>query len=148
MRRHLACQSVSMNADVTAHLDSVRSPVRRRDADTLVELMQRVTGQEPRMWASIIGFGEYHYRYASGREGDAPAAGFAPRTAATTLYVMDGVDTYRDLLDRLGPHTTGVSCIYVKDLQKVDLDVLETIVGRSYERLTAGVWPSRAADSG
>jgi hypothetical protein len=137
-----------MNADVTAHLDSVKSPVRRRDADTLIELMQRVTGQEPRMWASIVGFGEYHYRYATGREGDAPAAGFAPRKAATTVYVLDGVDAYRDLLDRLGPHTTGVGCIYIKDLGKVDLDVLEAIVGRSYERLTAGVWPSRAAGSG
>ena len=124
-----------MDADVTAHLDTVRSPVRRRDADTLVALMQRVTGQEPRMWATIIGFGQYHYRYASGREGDAPAAGFAPRKA------------HRDLLDRLGPHTTGVSCIYVKDLGEVDLGVLETIVARSYERLTAGVWPSRAAES-
>jgi len=136
-----------MDADVTAHLDTVRSPVRRRDADTLVALMQRVTGQEPRLWATIIGFGQYHYRYASGREGDAPAAGFAPRKAATTLYVMDGVDSHRDLLDRLGPHTTGVSCIYVKDLGEVDLGVLETIVARSYERLTAGVWPSRAAES-
>ncbi|HET6666637.1 MAG TPA: DUF1801 domain-containing protein, partial [Intrasporangium sp.] len=97
-----------MNPDVTAHLDSVQSPLRRRDADTLIGLMQRVTGQEPRMWATIVGFGRYHYRYASGREGDAPAAGFAPRKAATTVYVMDGVDAYSDLLDRLGPHTTGV----------------------------------------
>ena len=137
-----------MNPDVTAHLDSVQSPVRRRDADTLIGLMQRVTGQEPRMWATIVGFGRYHYRYASGREGDAPAAGFAPRKAATTVYVMDGVDAYSDLLDRLGPHTTGVGCIYIKDLEKVDLDALEAIVGRSYERLTAGVWPNRAAESG
>ena len=137
-----------MNDDVAAHLDSVHSPVRRRDADTLIGLMQRVTGQEPRMWATIVGFGQYHYRYASGREGDAPAAGFAPRKAATTVYVMDGVDAYSDLLDRLGPHTTGVGCIYIKDLEKVDLDALEAIVRRSYERLTAGVWPSRAAESG
>lgn len=100
------------------------------------------------MWATIVGFGRYHYRYASGREGDAPAAGFAPRKAATTVYVMDGVDAYSDLLDRLGPHTTGVGCIYIKDLEKVDLDALEAIVGRSYERLTAGVWPNRAAESG
>jgi len=136
-----------MNNDVAAHLDSVQSPVRRRDADTLIELMQRVTGQQPRMWASIVGFGEYHYRYASGREGDAPAAGFAPRKAATTVYVMDGVDAYRDLLERMGPHTTGVGCIYIKNLAHVDLDVLEAIVARSYERLTAGVWSNRAAES-
>ena len=99
------------------------------------------------MWGSIIGFGEYHYRYASGREGDAPAASFAPRKEATTLYVMDGVDAYRDELDRLGPHTTGVGCIYIKDLDKVDLDALEAVVARSYGRLTAGVWTNRAADS-
>jgi hypothetical protein len=136
-----------VNTDVTAHLDSVRSPVRRRDAATLVELMQRVTGQEPRMWGSIIGFGEYHYRYASGREGDAPAASFAPRKEASTLYVMNGVEAYRAELDRLGPHTSGVGCIYIKDLEKVDLDALEAVVARSYERLTAGVWTNRAADS-
>jgi hypothetical protein len=137
-----------MNDDVAAHLDSVQSPRRRRDADTLLALMQRVTGQEPRMWASIVGFGEYHYRYASGREGDAPAAGFAPRKAATTIYVMDGVDAHQELLAGLGPHTTGVGCIYIKDLEKVDLDALESIVRRSYERLTAGVWGSRAAEPG
>ena len=100
------------------------------------------------MWATIVGFGEYHYRYATGREGDAPAAGFAPRKAATTVYVMDGVGAHQELLDRLGPHTTGVSCIYLKDLEKVDLDTLEAIVRRSYERVTAGVWASRAAESG
>ena len=96
------------------------------------------------MWASIVGFGQYHYRYASGREGDAPAAGFAPRKAATTVYVMDGVAAHQELLDRLGPHTTGVGCIYIKDLEKVDLEALEAIVATSYERLTAGVWPSPA----
>ena len=133
-----------MNADVTAHLDSVHSPVRRRDAATLIALMQRVTGEEPRMWASIVGFGQYHYRYASGREGDAPAAGFAPRKAATTVYVMDGVAAHQELLDRLGPHTTGVGCIYIRDLEKVDLEALEAIVATSYEWLTAGVWPSPA----
>ncbi len=99
------------------------------------------------MWGSIIGFGEYHYRYASGREGDAPAASFAPRKEASTLYVMDGVEAYRAELDRLGPHTSGVGCIYIKDLEKVDLDALEAVVARSYERLTAGVWTNRAADS-
>lgn len=81
---------------------------------------------------------QYHYRYASGREGDAPAAGFAARKAASTVYVLDGVGAHADLLETLGPHSTGVGCIYIKDLQKVDLEVLEAIVTRSYATLTSG----------
>jgi hypothetical protein len=135
-----------MNDDVRALLESVQSPTRRRDAETLLGLMRRVTGEEPRLWGSVIGFGQYHYKYASGREGDAAAAGFAARKAATTIYVLDGVEAHRHLLERLGPHTTGVGCIYVKDLETIDLDVLEAIVRQSYERLTSDVWPSRAVD--
>lgn len=135
-----------MSDVVRSHLASVAHPVRRRDAETLLELMGRATGEQPRLWGTIVGFGQYHYRYASGREGDAAAAGFAARKAATTVYVLDGVDAHRDLLERLGPHTTGVGCIYIKDLETIDLEVLEEIVRRSYQRLTAGVWPSRAAD--
>ncbi len=133
-----------MDDDVRAHLETVSSPTRRRDAGTLVELMQRATGQPPKLWGTMVGFGQYHYRYPSGREGDAPAAAFAARKAASTVYVLDGVDSYRDLLARLGPHTTGVGCIYVKDLDQVDLEVLETIVARSYAALTAGTFPRRA----
>lgn len=135
-----------MSDVVRSHLASVAHPVRRRDAETLLELMGRATGEQPRLWGTIVGFGQYHYRYASGREGDAAAAGFAARKAATTVYVLDGVDAHRDLLERLGPHTTGVGCIYIKDLETIDLEVLEEIVRRSHQRLTAGVWPSRAAD--
>jgi hypothetical protein len=137
-----------MNDEVQAHLEAVASPTRRRDAATLAELMQRVTGEEPRMWATVVGFGQYHYRYASGREGDAPAAGFAPRKGASTVYVPDGIGAHRDLLEKLGPHTTGVGCIYLNDLQQVDLDVLEEIVTRSYARLTSGTFGNRARDSG
>jgi len=136
-----------MAGEVQEYLDAVASQKRRRDGYALVELMQRVTGEQPRLWGSIVGFGQYHYRYASGREGDAPAAGFAARKAASTVYVLDGVAAHGDLLERLGPHTTGVGCIYIKDLGAVDLDVLETIVGRSYATLTAGTFPNRARDA-
>lgn len=136
-----------MNVELQTYLDSVAAPKRRRDAETLVELMERVTGEEPTMWGSIVGFGEYHYRYASGREGDAPAAGFAARKAASTVYVSDGVGAHADLLEKLGPHTTGESCVYIKDLQQVDLDVLEAIVARSYAAVTAGTFANRAHDS-
>lgn len=135
-------------ATVSDHIDSVAHPKRREDARKLVDVMERITGEEPRMWGSIVGFGQYHYRYASGREGDGPAAAFAPRKSATTVYVMDGVETYAGLLDRLGPHTTGVGCIYIKDVDAIDLGVLEEIVRRSYAALTAGTFTNRASDGG
>lgn len=125
------------DADVEAYLASVEHPVRRRDARRLVEMLSRVTGERPRLWGpSIVGFGSYHYRYASGREGDTAAAGFSPRKAATTVYLMDGVDAHTDLLARLGPHTVGKGCLYLKDLDAVDLAVLEEVVRRSYTTLT------------
>ncbi|MFI7065803.1 DUF1801 domain-containing protein [Kribbella sp. NPDC050124] len=135
-------------SDVADHLAKVRSAKRRRDAETMLGLMHRVTGEEPRMWATVIGYGQYHYKYASGREGDAPAAGFAARAAATTVYLNDGVAAHADLLGKLGPHTTGVGCVYIKDLTDIDLDILETIVRSSYQSLTAGTYTQRARESG
>jgi hypothetical protein len=137
-----------MDDRVRAHLASIRSARRREDAAVLLDLLGRVTGEEPVMWATVVAFGRYHYRYASGREGDAPAAGFAPRATASTIYLPDGVAAHRDLLDRLGPHTTGVGCLYLKDLRTVDLGVLEEIVRRSYTTVTAGTFGERARDSG
>ena len=134
-----AVTTVENDGDVAAFLAGVPHEVRRRDAHMLVELMQRVTGEPPRMWGtSIVGFGRYHYRYATGREGDAAAAGFSPRKAATTVYVPDGFDRYSELLGRLGPHTTSVSCLYLKDLAQIDLDVLAELVRRSYTTTTGG----------
>jgi hypothetical protein len=120
--------------ELQRYLDSVTPARRRRDAGTLLDLVSRVTGQPPRMWGTIVGFGEYHYRYGSGREGSAPAAGFAARKAASTIYLADGVAMHGKALDRLGPHTTGVGCLYIKDLGSVDLAVLESIIARSYRR--------------
>jgi Domain of unknown function (DU1801) len=137
-----------MDAAVGGYLDAISSPMRRRDAETMIELVRRATGEAPRMWGSIVGFGTYHYKYASGREGDAPAAGFAARKAATTVYVSDGVGAHGELLARLGPHTTGVGCIYLKDLTAVDVDVLERIVATSYATLTTGTYTKRAREGG
>ncbi|HYO39571.1 MAG TPA: DUF1801 domain-containing protein [Nocardioidaceae bacterium] len=125
-----------MDAKVRAHLDAVPGAARRRDAETLVELMQRVTGEPPRLWGSIVGFGAHHYRYESGREGDTPAVGFAARKAASTIYLVDGVAHHADLLADLGPHTVGKGCLYVKDLALVDVEVLEAVVARSYASVT------------
>jgi uncharacterized protein DUF1801 len=137
-----------MERAVREYLAGIASPTRRRDAETMVEVMRRATGEEPKMWRNIVGFGGYHYRYDSGRKGDAPAAGFAARKGATTIYVSDGVASHRALLESLGPHTTGLSCIYVKDLTDVDLQVLETIVAHSYAALTAGIYTKRAGEGG
>jgi len=134
--------------EVRTYLEGISPAVRRRDAATMTELMGRVTGEAPHMWGTIVGFGSFHYRYESGREGDAPAAAFAARKAATTVYVMDGVGAHADRLAVLGPHTTGVGCIYLKDLAAVDLGTLESIVAASYATLTAGTFTQRAGDSG
>jgi len=88
----------------------------------MLEVMGRITGESPRMWAaSIVGYGQYHYKYASGREGDAPKASFSPRKASLTTYLPDGVGGYPEPLERLGEHTAGVGCLYIKDLRKVDM---------------------------
>lgn len=129
-------------------LANVTPAKRQRDARTMLALMERVTGEPPTLSRTIVGFGSYHYRYESGREGDVAAAGFAPRKTATVVYLMDGVGAHADDLDRLGPHTTGVSCLYIKDLEQVDLAVLERIVARSWRTLTRGTHTARAREGG
>ena len=138
----------TIDRDVVQLLDRVVPTKRKRDAKTMLGLMARVTGQPPVVSGTAIGFGTYHYRYASGREGDAFAAGFAPRKSALVVYVLDGVGAHADLLDALGPHTTGVGCIYIKDLELVDLSILEEIVTESYATLTAGTYTLRAREGG
>jgi hypothetical protein len=114
---------------VTAFVNAIADPARRADAKALVKLLQRATGEKPQMWgASIIGFGSYHYKYESGREGDMPVVGFSPRKSATVLY---GVAGARELLPTLGKHTTGKGCLYIKKLGDVDQTVLEAMVVKS-----------------
>ncbi|MBB4948691.1 hypothetical protein F4556_004226 [Kitasatospora gansuensis] len=106
---------------------------RRADAEALYALMAEVTGVPAVMWGgSIVGFGRYHYRYASGRGGDWPPVGFSPRKQALTLYVAEGFEPHRDLLARLGPHTTGKGCLYVKRLAALDQAVLRELVERGF----------------
>ena len=117
---------------VAAFLDTVVDPVRRADAKALVKLMQRATGEKPKLWGpSIVGFGSYHYAYESGREGDSPIIGFSPRKAATVLYGATGCPDAAALLARLGKHTTGKGCLYLKKLADVDQTVLEALVVQS-----------------
>ena len=120
------------DADVGAFLESVPDERRRDDAKAVCRLMQEVTGEEPVLWGtSIVGFGSTALRYASGRELDWPVVGFSPRQAATTVYLMDGFEERGDLLARLGPHSVGKSCLYLKRLSDVDLDVLRELVAES-----------------
>ncbi len=117
---------------VAAYIDSVADESRRADARELVGLMKSATGEEPKMWGpSIIGFGSRHYKYESGREGDAPLAGFSSRKAATVLYGLKGSDGSDALLARLGKHTTGKGCLYIKKLADVDKKVLKALVAEA-----------------
>ena len=120
------------DGDVGTFLDSVADERRRADAKVVCRLLQEVSGQEPVLWGtSIVGFGSVHLRYASGRELDWPVVAFSPRKAATTVYLMEGFEERADLLARLGPHSTGKSCLYLKRLSDVDLDVLRELVAES-----------------
>lgn len=124
------------DASVEGFLAGVDNQRRREDSFVVLEMMKRLTGEEPKMWgSSIVGFGSYHYRYASGREGDWPRIGFSPRKQSLTIYVMPGFSNYDDLLSRLGKHRTGKSCLYVNKLADVDMDVLEQLVRSSLDAM-------------
>jgi len=118
--------------NVAAYIDALTDETKRADAKALVKLMQSATGEKPKMWGpSIVGFGSCHYVYESGREGDMPLAGFSPRKAATVLYGMTGFSDAEALLAKLGKHTTGKGCLYIKKLADVDQKVLEALVVKS-----------------
>ncbi|MGD1888051.1 MAG: DUF1801 domain-containing protein [Cohaesibacteraceae bacterium] len=117
------------DASVEAFLGAVEPQVRRDDAFVLDALLRRVTGWNPVMWGdSIVGYGRYHYRYESGREGDFLATGFSPRKANLSLYIMPGYQDMQPLLDRLGKHKKSKACLYVTRLSNVDIDVLAEII--------------------
>lgn len=121
---------------VEEFLASVEHPVRRADGFALLEMMRRVTGLEPVMWGpSIVGFGQYHYRYGSGREGDSAAVGFSPRKANLALYGLIYGPDAEQLLPRLGKHKPGVGCLYINKLEDVDLKVLEELVRTGYNHV-------------
>lgn len=113
---------------VEAFIDAVENPVRRDDAKEVCAMLERITGESPKMWGpSIIGFGSYHYKYDSGHEGDMCRLGFSPRKAELVLYVLTEDPGQTEKLTRLGKHKTGKSCLYIKKLADVDMAVLEEI---------------------
>jgi hypothetical protein len=131
------------DVDPASFVASIDHPTRQSDAEVLLELMRRVTGCEPKMWGpSIVGFGRYHYRYESGREGEFMLAGFSPRKANIVVYTMPGYEDLEEQLGELGKHRLGKSCLYINKLADIDLAVLEQIVadGVAAMRATYETW--------
>jgi hypothetical protein len=118
--------------DVREFLNTVEHDQRREDSLKVLEMMEKLTGMKAEMWGtSIVGFGDYHYKYESGREGDFFKVGFSPRKTSLTLYIMPGFGRYPELMERLGKYKTGKSCLYVKKLEDVDEEVLKELIVES-----------------
>ena len=133
MEAHLSkLKTKPTEVSAESHIAAIGNEEQRHDAQTLVALMRRVTKQEPRMWGpGIVGFGSYHYKYASGHEGDSALTGFAVRGRELVVYIAAGFAGRDVLLAKLGKHRTGKVCLYIRRLANVDLKVLETLVARS-----------------
>ena len=117
---------------VEAFLNSVEDEKKRQDCFTILEIMKQITKAEPQMWGtSMVGFGTYHYKYESGREGDWFVAGFSPRKQNLTLYIMAGFSRYDELLSKLGKFKIGKSCLYIKKIEDVDLPTLKELIKQS-----------------
>ena len=131
----MAKNKTTQNASpVEDFINAVDNEQKRRDSWDMIALMKKITGAEPRMWgSSLVGFGSYHYKYESGREGDSFLTGFSPRKTAFTVYIMPGFSECADLMAQLGSYKTGKSCLYVKNLDVVDRGILEQIINKSVE---------------
>jgi hypothetical protein len=130
-------KTTETNESIADFIDAfVEEETKRNDAFELTRIMQEVTHFEPKMWGpSIIGFGSYHYKYASGHEGDAPLVGFSPRKAAISLYIYTSPDDRDELLSKLGKHKASKGCIYIKKLADIDVGVLKNMISLSLEHL-------------
>lgn len=127
------------NSGVSEFLAGIPDPQIRKDCQTLSDLMSTITGDPGDVWGtSIIGFGEYHYRYASGRENDWFKMGFSPRKQRLTIYIMSGYDDKQELLDKLGPHSLGKSCLYIRRLSDINLEVLDDLLRQANEAKNYG----------
>jgi hypothetical protein len=117
------------NQSVTDFLNEIPEPERRADCFAVAKIMEEITGEKPKMWGpSIVGFGSYHYKYASGREGDWPVAGFSSRKKDLTVYLMMGFEKHADLMEKLGKHSTSKSCLYIKRLSDIHIPTLKKMI--------------------
>lgn len=127
--------------NVEAFLNTVESEEKKKDCFTILEMMEKITGETPKMWGtSIIGFGDHHYKYKTGREGDWFNVGFAPRKQNISLYIMTGFKKYDELMSRLGKFKTGKSCLYIKKLEDVDINILEQLIALSSNWIKNKKW--------
>ena len=134
----MANKTQENDGDVAAFLDSIEHPVRRADAKVLLDMMARVTGLPAKMWgAAMVGFGSYHYKYEDGREGDMMRIGFSPRKSYTSVYILPGYTDYSEILERLGKHKKGKSCLNINKLADVDMGVLEELVRAGFADIEA-----------
>ncbi len=117
------------NQSVTEFLNQISDPERRADCFAVAKIMEEITGEKPKMWGpGIVGFGTYRYKYASGREGEWPRTGFSPRKKDLTLYIMMGFERHAELMEKLGKHSTGKSCLYIKRLSDIHLPTLKKLI--------------------
>ena len=127
-------KTVETAQSVEKFIHAISDEKKRADSLDVLKMMTDISGEEPKMWgSSIVGFGKYHYKYESGREGDFMKIGFSPRKTSLTLYIMPGFDRYDELMQKLGKYKTGKSCLYVKKLEDIDRKVLEELMLASYE---------------
>lgn len=132
-----ANKTVATKASVKAFLDAVEDDARRADAKALDKMMREISGEKPAMWGpAIVGYGRYHYRYDSGREGDFMKLGFSPRKANLVIYIMPGFEKYDALLKKLGRHKTGRSCLYINRLADVDQSALRELAARAWKHMS------------
>nr|QEE18133.1 hypothetical protein DSAG12_03971 [Candidatus Prometheoarchaeum syntrophicum] len=117
---------------VNEFLSKIEDPIKQKASRQILKIMKEVSKTDPKMWGeSIIGFGNYHYKYATGREGDWMRIGFSPRKQYLTLYIMDGFDKYNELMEKLGKYKTGKSCLYIKKMQDIDINILKELMKES-----------------
>jgi hypothetical protein len=136
-------KTVATKQSVTKFIEAIDDPQRRRDCREVMKIMRRVTGRKPVMWGdSIVGFDRYKYERSNGKEFEMLRTGFSPRKTALTLYIMPGYSDHSALLKKLGPHKKGKSCLYLKRLADVDLDVLEALIKAGYEDMNKLYPPS------
>jgi len=134
-RSHQVAETRPTDETFPAFLERAVEPSRRADCTVIAAMMEEATGESPVMWGSIVGFGRYRYKYASGREGEWPLVGFSPRKSDLTLYIMPGFDGVEQLMGRLGKFRTGKSCLYIKRLSDVEVPVLKKLIAESVRRM-------------
>lgn len=123
--------------NVIDFLNSVDHKTRREDSFTLLQMMEEITREDATLWGNIVGFGRYHYKYESGREGDMPLVAFSPRKQSMTVYIMPGFDKYDEMLAQLGKHKIGKACLYINKLSDVNEAVLRDLIKHSYDHMKA-----------